>query len=1621
VHSSSDGSAHARPPHLRLVDAEGADAPARALIEEGRTLDKLGKRADARVLYERALHGLERSSASMASMLLRWIASTYEVDADYQAAADCAEAAVATAELGDDRNALGHALNVLGAARWREGDLEVAQEIFQDALQRGTSATDPRLHVDVTTNLGSLAKIRGDFREALRYYQDALAHGRRHSLLDNIVGTLNNLGIANLELGRLDAAEDAFTEALTIANALGGLSLRIELEVNFSMLSIERRDYEEAKRRCDRAMALAGHLGDSRANAEAEKVYGIIARETGDLVEAEQHLQRARAMGAAVRDLTLEGDASRELAELYARLGRNRETLQALNRAHVCFTMLRARHELADVGRRMARLEGDFLEVVRRWGESIESKDVLTQGHCERVADLAGALAAKAGLDDTSLFWFRIGALLHDVGKLIIPADVLNRPGHLTDEEWALMRQHPEAGERMLADVQFPWDVAPMVRSHHERWDGKGYPDGLAGEAIPLAARILSVADVYDALTTERSYKRAFSHLEAMEIMRREVGRQYDPELFVKFEELVRRGAVKTPPAAQRAMPSRRVGAGGAVTVSEEDDLTGALVRRAFVNVTAAVLAERRRTGAQVSLFVVDVDQFKSVNDTYGHLTGDDALRLVAGVIREHLRPGQYVGRYAGDEFVVLLPGFDAEAAREFAEEVRRTTSATAIPLREPTGQAMAVTLSIGVSTAPLHGETFEALFTSADRALFEAKRAGRDTVVVASTGNEGPPQLAFSRFVGRVNELRALVSALDDSGRVGPQGRLVIGEAGVGKSTLVRQLLPEVRLRGAAMVTGRALESESRPPYGPWAELVLSLHASGLAPTRRWPLLERLVPALSGAVDAARIPTLDPSHGHLLLQELVSFLRAASEARPLILVLEDMHWADTASWDALEYVLSQLATERVFIAITLRSEEAAYGVVRERRRRLSRDERVRELQLARLTVDEVREWLQAALHRTELGDDLLEFVLRHTEGNPFLVMQLLRTMVEEQVFSYSGTAWVWEIPSSLVLPAGMSDLVGRRLSRLPNDAMRVLVTAAAIGRTFRLDLLAAAAGVTMDQVLDAVDSGLASSVLEPAQDQDDDTYQFAHALLMDAMMRSVSPARQRLIHRRIADLLAVRAPQAVDKVASHYALSGDAAQAYTWCRSAAARALSLYALDEATDFLRLALAHASAEEQRIAAYDELARAAELAGRWADVERWCDAMLTSPALVNEFSRSVPAQQRRLQARVRLGLGARETELECRELLAVAERLGSCADVVQIRSVLVQALTRMGQTDDAIRIAEQSVQLADACGDEVLAGEATLRLAVTLNNVRPAAAVELLLRLIAGARSRRDRALEARALLSLGVARTRTRDERSGAEAFRAALAVAREAHALDVAANASMNLGVSDLRRGDFVAAHDACQDALRLYTTLRSNTNRLVALYNLANLERERGDAEAALTIYQETAALAEQLEATDIAIGAHAGVGIAALRLHRLSLARAALADAERTLGNRTDWWFQGRELLESLEVRLAAMDGDVAGARRRFHAAVARLELLEVYPAAWMVADCAADLAEENEGVWKVVNRFAAHPAVQDYVPLAARFTALKDLFDRPSSGRSSGPFRLVSIIDTPDIDASGFVSS
>jgi len=218
---------------------------------------------------------------------------------------------------------------------------------------------------------------------------------------------------------------------------------------------------------------------------------------------------------------------------------RERETLQALNTSHRLFSELRAQRDLADVARRMRGLEQRFYDIVSAWARSIESKDPYTLGHCERVADYACAIFRAINPDQSTLFWFRIGALLHDVGKINVPTEVLNKPGKLTPEERAQMESHPVAGVELLKDVEFPWDVLPMVRSHHERWDGHGYPDRLTAEEIPLNARVLALADVFDALTTDRPYRPAFAPAEALHMMREEAGHAFDPTLFAVFEHLV--------------------------------------------------------------------------------------------------------------------------------------------------------------------------------------------------------------------------------------------------------------------------------------------------------------------------------------------------------------------------------------------------------------------------------------------------------------------------------------------------------------------------------------------------------------------------------------------------------------------------------------------------------------------------------------------------------------------------------------------------------------------------------------------------------------------------------------------------------------------------------------------------------------------------------------------------------------------------------------------------------------------------------------------------------------------------------------------------------------------------
>jgi putative two-component system response regulator len=170
----------------------------------------------------------------------------------------------------------------------------------------------------------------------------------------------------------------------------------------------------------------------------------------------------------------------------------------------------------------------------------VDERDNVTGDHCQRLADLSVLVGATLGLPVEDLSALRQGGFLHDIGKIAISDTILRKNGPLNSDEWVLMRQHPIVGESICRMMRTLLPVLPIIRSHHERWDGTGYPDGLAGEEIPLLARILQVGDIYDALTSRRTYKAAFTSEYALAQIQIEVDRGWrDPALFSVFRGII--------------------------------------------------------------------------------------------------------------------------------------------------------------------------------------------------------------------------------------------------------------------------------------------------------------------------------------------------------------------------------------------------------------------------------------------------------------------------------------------------------------------------------------------------------------------------------------------------------------------------------------------------------------------------------------------------------------------------------------------------------------------------------------------------------------------------------------------------------------------------------------------------------------------------------------------------------------------------------------------------------------------------------------------------------------------------------------------------------------------------
>lgn len=482
----------------------------------------------------------------------------------------------------------------LGAQLLSRGLYLAARDEFLRWLELVEGAGQPRLLISPLNALATVAHQRGEHEEAWDYLQRALQLSEdpgvnRHDL---IRVHLNLLMVAT-ELGRLDEAL-THSEMMPTLGGEGELGLQVAYWLNLSLLYWRRQEWIPMRQAARKAYEWSVGAGNTVATARAMTNLGISHLELGADKLAERDLQRALRLssdlgGAEIAYVYAElgrlyyqrGDpqgaleagrqalssllthvgvldkeevarVSRLFGTIFATSGRRNLALKYLNRAAAYFSQLGFRPEWQRstelIGQVLAApavpgrgslseeiQQLDFLTAVLDLTDDLESVDHYLRGHSERVAAMALLLGEENGLSADDLVLLSHAARLHDVGMVAVDADLLERDGPLTEGELRRVALHTSIGEEMLRPYGLSAEGLRAVRHHHEHWNGSGSPDGLTGEQIPLLARLVAVADVYDSLTSERSYRGALSHMEAITQIREMAGHELDPFLAQKF------------------------------------------------------------------------------------------------------------------------------------------------------------------------------------------------------------------------------------------------------------------------------------------------------------------------------------------------------------------------------------------------------------------------------------------------------------------------------------------------------------------------------------------------------------------------------------------------------------------------------------------------------------------------------------------------------------------------------------------------------------------------------------------------------------------------------------------------------------------------------------------------------------------------------------------------------------------------------------------------------------------------------------------------------------------------------------------------------------------------------
>lgn len=384
-----------------------------------------------------------------------------------------------------------------------------------------------------------------------------------------------------------------------------------------------------------------------------------------------------------------------------------------------------------ELDKRKKNIEEMSLQLMQMLSTTIEAKDEYTKGHSHRVAEYSVLIARELGWNEKELSNLKNAAHLHDIGKIAIPDTILNKPSKLSEEEFSIIKEHTIIGANILKNISLIDHVQEIVRNHHERYDGNGYPDGLKGKEIPLHARIVAVADSYDAMSSQRIYRNQLPPEKIIQELENNKGTQFDPEITDIFLKLLREDRIHVKEDHLSITENTQIPE-AEIEMSQfiSDIMSTIRTQKAKENLDFLTGLPNRNKGEQAiaqlmkhhsgCLVFMDMDNLKTINDIYGHKAGDRVLKLLGNLLLEYSSEC-LVCRLGGDEFLLFMPNADQNSITEVITAIFKKFNTR----KEQDPELHAASISARLYMCNI-GDSFDECYTKADKALYFVKQNGK-------------------------------------------------------------------------------------------------------------------------------------------------------------------------------------------------------------------------------------------------------------------------------------------------------------------------------------------------------------------------------------------------------------------------------------------------------------------------------------------------------------------------------------------------------------------------------------------------------------------------------------------------------------------------------------------------------------------------------------------------------------------------------------------------------------------------------------------------------------------------------------------------------------------------------